>query len=208
MSDLSSISWNWCLFCQEETSEHLECPARSKKVNSGKGYVTLVDNLQQFKNSYTLGSNLHLTDITHETLINNNASWYKSCRITYSAGELQRILKRKRDSECTDSEAWHSDIGSQCRPTRSECKSMKVAIIDKFFCFFCDEKISPSDKYRRTAGTFDLNGKVRQCATELSESRLLTKLEAGDMVATDTENHANCLKSLYKVQQNSSITQY
>ena len=142
-----------------------------------------------------MGSNLHLTDITHKILIDNSASWHKSCNIKYSAGELQRILKRKKDSECTDSEAEHSNIDSQCWPTRSGCKSMKVAVIDKS-CFFCDEIISPSDKYRCTAATFDIDGKVRQCATEPSEFRLLLKLAADDMIATDAEYHANCLTSL------------
>ena len=91
MSDILSINWNCCLFCQEETTEELECPARSKTANRGKGYVTICDNLRKFKESGTLGSNLHLTYLTPETLMNKTACWHKSCRIKYCACEFERF---------------------------------------------------------------------------------------------------------------------
>ena len=54
-------------------------------------------------------------------------------------------------------------------------------------------------KYKRVAATFALDKRVRQYATDLGDSRLLTKLAGGDMVATEAEYHANCLTSFYKL---------
>ena len=38
----SSVDWSKCVFCQENTSEKMECPAaNSKQRNHGAGYITL-----------------------------------------------------------------------------------------------------------------------------------------------------------------------
>ena len=99
--------------------------------------------------------------------MDKTACWHKVCRIKYSAWEFERIQKRKRYNDSNGNEAGCSTVGFQSRPTRSDCKSMKIGSVDKL-CFFCEAIISSSDKYRRIAATFDLDRKVRLCATELS----------------------------------------
>ena len=66
-------------------------------------------------------------------------------------------------------------------------------------CFFCEQDLTQAVKYKRVAATFALDKRVRQYATDLGDSRLLTKLAGGDMVATEAEYHANCLTSFYKL---------
>ena len=46
-----------------------------------------------------------------------------------------------------------------------------------------------------------LEGKIREtekCAAQLSDSRILSKLAAGDMVAQDAVYHSLCLKDYYR----------
>ena len=45
--------------------------------------------------------------------------------------------------------------------------------------------------------TFCLDSRVRQCALDLQDQRLLAKLSAGDIVAQEAKYHAPCLASLY-----------
>ena len=66
-------------------------------------------------------------------------------------------------------------------------------------CFFCEQDLTQAVKYKRVAETFAFDKRVRQYATDLGESQLLTKLAIGDMVATEAEYHANCLTSFYKL---------
>ena len=66
-------------------------------------------------------------------------------------------------------------------------------------CFFCEQDLTQAVKYKRVAATFALDKRVRQYATDLGDSRLLTKLAGGDMVATEAEYHANGLTSFYKL---------
>lgn len=190
-----SIKWHLCIFCQSNTSEHLECPAKSKASDSGKGYTTLVDCLKEFRNAEALPITIDLVIMDVETLKRHEASWHKSCRVQYNRTKLQRVLKRKVKSSTSGNDSGLSDV----KITRSASNpSASFSVFSDKLCFFCDKSISSSDRYKRVASTFDLDRKVRKCATDLCDSRLLTKLAGGDMVATEAEYHANCLTSLYK----------
>jgi len=63
-------------------------------------------------------------------------------------------------------------------------------------CFFCREAPGSADGLH-DAATFQLDSHVRSCAMILSNMDLLTKLNAGDMVAQDAKYHQNCLMNLY-----------
>ena len=43
-------------------------------------------------------------------------------------------------------------------------------------CFFCEQDLTQAVKYKRVAATFALDKRVRQYATDLGDSWLLTKL--------------------------------
>ena len=53
--------------------------------------------------------------------------------------------------------------------------------------FFCEQDLTQAVKCKRVAATFVLDKRVRQYATDLGDSRLLTKRTGGDMVATEAE---------------------
>jgi len=44
-----------------------------------------------------------------------------------------------------------------------------------------------------------LNKRVKDCANDLQDERLLAKLSAGDMIAQDAKYHSRCLVSLYNL---------
>lgn len=60
-------------------------------------------------------------------------------------------------------------------------------------CIFGDK----SDGYLRIAGTFDIDQHVREKALSLSDEKLIVKLCEGDMHATESKFHANCLCNFY-----------
>lgn len=62
-------------------------------------------------------------------------------------------------------------------------------------CFFCGE--TPGSAPLHEAETFQLDSRVRSCAHILGDMDLITKLNAGDMVAQDAKYHRNCLVQLY-----------
>ena len=44
----TSIDWELCVLCQDETAEPLQCPAVSKRQDAGVGYGSLSNNLMEF----------------------------------------------------------------------------------------------------------------------------------------------------------------
>ncbi len=65
-------------------------------------------------------------------------------------------------------------------------------------CLFCDRVVDKDDKYDCFTATLDIDAKVRQCAKDLQDTKLLAKLAAGDMPTIDAKYHANCLTLFYK----------
>ena len=49
--------------------------------------------------------------------------------------------------------------------------------------------------------TFDLEKRVRKCATILNDNSLLGKLSSGDLVAQEAVYHPTCLLSLYRISR-------
>ena len=60
----------------------------------------------------------------------------------------------------------------------------------------CNEKGGSSGLHR--ASTFELDYKAHQIATGLRDSKVLSKLAAGDMVAIEAQYHTLCLAKFYK----------
>ena len=59
-------------------------------------------------------------------------------------------------------------------------------------CFFWD-KPAISGEFLSKVSTFQLDSRVRQCATKLQDKQLLAKLSAGDLIAQDAVYHRQCL---------------
>ena len=65
---------------------------------------------------------------------------------------------------------------------------------EKVKCFFCDS----SEGTIHRVLTFQLDKRVRKCATILEDVDLLGKLNSGDMIARDAMYHSPCLLDLYR----------
>ena len=199
MSNVQDINWNMCLLCQEKkkTKDDLQCPGSSHTDNSVpvQAYVTLYSALKEFEKAKVihLPRNVDLSKLNIDILTENNAKWHKSCRVKYSGPMLERALKKHSVND-------NSEEGSQASKiicTRSSLGKHIEKNIDGHLCLFCDETVRKDDKYRRVASTFDIDFRVRKCATDLSDSNLLTKLALGDLVALEAEYHATCLSRFY-----------
>lgn len=180
----AEIDWEKCVFCQEKTSEELECPANTKRNDRGQGYATLETIIKKFQEADALPKNIILKHFSVEVLSQNCASWHKRCRVKYSTPILKRVQSKKRKQ--IDEKA-----------TRSSTKSARKSENDDL-CLICDEIVEHCDIYRRVAATHNLDEKVRKCATDLGNSKLIAKLSEGDVIAIDAVYHANCLTALYK----------
>ena len=64
-------------------------------------------------------------------------------------------------------------------------------------CFFCDEEGSRLNPLRK-ASTKNLDQNVRETATLLQDSRILTKLGHTDLIAQDAMYHLSCLTKYYR----------
>ena len=129
-------------------------------------------------------SELDSGDGIESTLSNNNACWHKSCRNKINSTEIKRVAKRKRDNEDDSSEL--SPVKTRRSVGHSNEKYNEQ-------CLFCDQ----SDGNLNKASTIQFDTKVRKYATELHDTKLLSKLTGGDMVAIDAVYHTKCLVNFY-----------
>ena len=94
-SSVSPITdWSKCVICQEQTEEKLECPANSKRRDSGAGCRSFVQNIQLFQEMNILPTSLNLErldqgDVIEETLMVKKASWHKSCWCKFNSTKLK-----------------------------------------------------------------------------------------------------------------------
>lgn len=63
------------------------------------------------------------------------------------------------------------------------------------YCLFCDKSNADGPLHQVTS--FDVNSRVRNCASILQDSKLLSKLSLGDLIAVEARYHARCLVALY-----------
>lgn len=183
--------WEKCILCQEATSEHLQCPAESKRsdVSTGRGYFTLSLNIVRFGELDELPMPIDLGRLDEgngieATLLKHEAKWHKSCHTKFNVTKLLRAEKRKSTVEDSDLE--------NAIPRKHTRKSGSH---DTDLCFFCEttSALEPLNE----ASTFYLDSRVRKCAVVLQDKRLLAKLSAGDMIAQDAQYHLRCLVTLY-----------
>lgn len=118
------------------------------------------------------------------TLLEHEAKWHKSCHTKFNITQLHRAEKRKSTEE---------DCESASVPAKKYIRRSISHATD--VCFFC-EKSSASDPLHEVS-TFSLDHRVRKCAHDLQDERLLAKLSTGDMIAQEAKYHSCCLVSLY-----------
>ena len=184
----NEINWNLCILCQETTEEKLQCPSNKKGINRDLVYDNLAKTLYDFNKIDSLEFDINRLDNgsgIKETLIYENASWHKTCKVKYNKTELVRANKRKRISLSTENEVSKKITRHSTNNSYPESKLQ---------CFFCDGML---DKDYRRASTFELDKNVRKAAYMLNDENLISKLSTGDMIAQDALYHLKCLTSLY-----------
>ena len=180
------IDWAKCVVCQSDTDEKLVCPANSTRTSFGSGYTTFADNLLKFQEigELPVSIDVRLLDEGHgveETLKLKKAVWHKSCSIKFGNMKLERAIKRK-STESTD---------ATVSPAKTRTKVDLHVSSDS--CFFCEK----NDGTLHKARTKGIDEKVKWCAKEIDDSRLLAKLAGSDMHALDIVYHNACLVDLY-----------
>ena len=112
-----------CIICQLPCKETLQCPGKSKRKDSGVGYVPFARILKEYD---SLGIQVTHTELLvnsqdqpiEQLLLENNACWHKSCRDRFNNTKLERAKKRKLSDVEKDEEVVQSVV-SPVKATRS-----------------------------------------------------------------------------------------
>ena len=96
--------WNKRIWCQEDTSESLTCPADSKRGTDRSGYRTTAEIILALEKLGCLPRKMNLSQLYEgegiETCFRyNRAKWHDSCRLKSNKSKLQRAEKRKGISQ-------------------------------------------------------------------------------------------------------------
>ena len=88
--------WDKCCLCQRVTTEALQCPAKSKRldIGVGQGYSTLYANIKRFSELCELPIPVDLDRLDEgngieATFLNNKAMWHKSCYNKFNTTKLR-----------------------------------------------------------------------------------------------------------------------
>ena len=144
------MDWGKCIICQKTKHESLQCPANSTRKDPGIGYSTFIKAVKEFKEiGITLTQFLDETKHDIENvLLENKASWYKSCRDNYNSTKLKKEKKEEKGCDADGSEtAQSSPIKSRRSLTPFDAKILQ--------CFFCEKNDFASNL--RYASTLELD---------------------------------------------------
>lgn len=174
--------------------ETLTKPDQSKRKDIGSGYSSLAENLIKFNELGELPGSFHLEilDDGHgieAAMVEHGAQYHQTCRLQYNNTKLQRAQKRALKKEGQSDE--EQSVGKR---TRARSRSSSTHNVSES-CFFCGQPAGA--KSLRKATTFQMDRRVRACATLLGDTELLGRLSGGDMVALDVQYHPQCLIGLY-----------
>lgn len=188
LSSNLETDWNKCCLCQIDKDEDLKSPpTRYETDRDNDGYVMLARNIPLFNGIHQMPIKLDPNRLDQgngieESLRVNNAKYHQSCRLSFSNSKLERA--RKRSAATNISDDAHSV------PTKKRRGSLEDKV-----CFLC-EKEAPISELRH-AMTMDLDKRLNECARNLNDVRLMTRLSGGDIVAQELKYHRSCLTTLY-----------
>lgn len=197
------VNWSLCVLCQKpEPKTPLVCPAECKLRNTGKGYITLENDLQGFADVDSLPKAICLLSLNDgtgiaNTLATNHARWHKSCRDDLNSTKLERAKKRKFAATMVANENSARETDANVDFTTPRLTRSFSFKYDTFShtCLFC-ESGSVGDPMSQVC-TFGVCAKIRKCAETLQDSEMLGKLSEGDLIAREAKYHARCLVNFY-----------
>lgn len=195
----STTKWELCALCQKDNGNFLQFPRRNTKPNVRNGYSSLATNLNEFQNQGCLPMDIDLKRLDdgsgiEETFKTNLAKWHITCSLKFSDLKLARELRKKDIKDSPSSPP--STLYTRSRSVQD--KSLEST------CFFCEEPAGRTGF--RHASTFDIDFRVRKCAHELQDTKLLAMLATGDMIALEAKYHAKCLVALYNKASRDDIS--
>jgi len=190
----TATDWTLCFIYQETTAESLTDPSQNQREIKGSIYSTFIENLNRFNELGLLPKSFLLDRLdegsgAEAALSTNNARYHKTCKLRYNKTKLHRAEKRHLAIGVDEEEK----VASRKRTRSLSCSSSTETKPEE--CFFCGE--APGTAGLHEAATFQLDSRVRSCALIVDDMELLTKLNAGDMVAQEAKYHRNCLLNLY-----------
>lgn len=201
VEELNSLltDWELCFICQKITREKLICPAGYLGTNKGVGYITLISYFEEFKKKNSLPTTINFNRLDdgsggNSTLLKNNATYHKTCSLKFNQKELLRAQKRFETIIETGPAVNDESTSSVKIITRSTAAALASNIP---ICFLRNEQASHSHAFHDVT-TFEVNARIKGCAQNLQDLDLLSKLSAGDLIASEAKYHRDCLSNLYK----------
>ena len=162
LTETKEIDWDYCIICQIQTNEKLECPAdlKRKGYDPIKTYQNIKSNINRFRELNSLPSDFILSPETCSsdlfTII--KAKFHKLCRNKFRDMKVQRLVERLEQQilnqmNLDDQQEMSSETNSQVtRPSTRPSTSRNVN--DCLCCFFCDKE-SPANLRRASTFTRD-----------------------------------------------------
>ena len=129
----SAINWELCVLCQTATNEILQCPARSSKLSVGSGYMSLAENLNQFKDLSILPKDLDVEKLDEgisiqETLMIRGIKWHKTRSLKFNKKAIQRLSRKQTKQRSKNA----GTSGVQTHSTFSHTTALNL-------CLFCNK---------------------------------------------------------------------
>ena len=190
--------WTLCALCQEHSKkESLRDTRRANNQSSQDVYDMLARNLKALSELNTLPFGINISRLDDgcgisETLAKHDAKWYKNFYVQCSSSHVARAESRTRKQKDI---RFSQETNSPVKKILQTCFA-PAPIGQGSTCFFCDAVIC-DEKVVHRAATKNLDSNVRFMATELRNTKLLARLSAGDMTASDTVYHKNCITALH-----------
>ena len=177
------LDWNQCIICQQSTPEPLKCPMQTPGASYDKMidvYESFLTNVKEFQDIDALPTNIiyFKHDQSPADFAAHHASWHKSCYLKYNNSKLAKAKKRRASN--TD------DLEKQLPRKRQA--------IEVYNCLFCEKGQEEGELHQ--VSTFDADSDMRTMITELQDTRLLTRIDGGDLIAKEVKYHLKCLTAL------------
>ena len=121
-------------------------------------------------------------DIDAEVLIENEASWHKSCHLQFSTSKLNKgkdRLARKQEQAQKEREKMRAS------------KTRRLSSHNKEDCILCGQ-----GGQLHEVSTFATDEKLCLMITEPQDSTLLTRISGVDLMAAEAKYHLKCLTDL------------
>lgn len=181
------LNWDLCIICQKDTTEPLRCPLQTPGTSGDKSdvYRSFLANVEQFRAIDALPTELHFSDAeTASNFASHSASWHKSCHLKFNNSKLAKARKSKMKNPV--------DSGGEKPPGRDSVTRGKSLDVQK--CFFCEN--GRDQGFLHEVSTFDADRNIRTMITELNDTKLMTRIVGGDLIATEAKYHLPCLTKL------------